>query len=152
MEAWVGEGTQVLQMAGSGVSCPRCGLWCLTSSLTSMGRAKHQRVRSDQHPDQVKKYIIHVTGSVKGYLEPCPTWTEAPPREEMAGTNVLVKVPTTPRPLSQQGRTWSTVPSDHSTHMNLRLLKVLWKLDPQTAMASVCESLSDPARDGIAHQ
>lgn len=117
---------------------------------TSMGRATHLRGRSNQHPDQVNKYLIPITGSVKGYLKPCLTWTEAPPSEEMAGINVLVKVPTTPRPFSQQGRTWSTVPSGLSTHVNLKLLKVLWKLNHQIAMASACESLSGPATDGIA--
>lgn len=88
---------------------------------------------------------------MKGYLKPCLTWTEAPPSEEMAGINVLVKVPATLRPLSQQGRTWSTVPLDLSTHINLKLLKVLWKLNHHIAMASACESLSNPAADGIAH-
>lgn len=98
----------------------------------------------------MNKHFIHVTGTVKGYLKPCLTWNEASPSEDVAGINVLVKVPSTPRPPSQQGRTWSTVPSDLSTYINLKLLKVLWKLNHQIAMASVCESLNDPATDGIA--
>jgi len=110
-----------------------------------MGKAKHLRVRSTQHPDQGNKYPIHITRSVKGYLKPCLSWTEAPPREEMAGINVLVKVPATPRPFSPQDRTWSTIPLGSSTHINLKRLKALWKLNHQLAMVSACEPWSDPA-------
>lgn len=96
MEARVGVGTQVPQMAGS---CPRCGLWCRHPAYTSMGRAKHLRVRSSQHPDQVNKYLLRVTGSVR-ISQPCLTWTEAPPSEEMAGINGEYH-PQAPQPAGQ---------------------------------------------------
>lgn len=142
MEAQAGEGEQVPQMAGSGASCPRCGHCCWHPPYASPGKAKHLRVRSSQHPEQLNKYLIQVTRSVKGYLKPCLNCSKAPPIEDMAVINVLEKVPTTPRPLSQQGRHWSTIPSDLSTHMNLKLPKVPWKLSHQTVTASVCKSLS----------
>lgn len=64
--------------------------------------------------------------------------TEAAPSEERAHVRVLVRVcpyhHQIPQPAGQ-GSTWSTVSLYLS--INIKLLKVLWKLNHQVVMASV---------------
>lgn len=75
-----------------------------------------------------------VSKSISNLVSP----TEAAPSEERAQVRVLVRVcpyhHQIPQPAGQ-GSTWSTVSLYLST--NIKLLKVLWKLNHQVVMASV---------------